>query len=125
MILPKPVRPVKEPKRRLKRAALPQRTSRPRQRSPRRSAVEAQYARWAWMVKARDGHRCRRCGMPETAFVPLDAHHIRTKKAHPELRHVLTNGIALCRVCHRTGPESAHAKPAAFRAWITAQEAAV
>jgi hypothetical protein len=28
------------------------------------------------------------------------AHHIKTKKAHPELRHDLENGICICSSCH-------------------------
>ena len=80
-------------------------------RSPKRSAVEEKDRHWRDSVFIRDHYRCRKCGTP----YGLDPHHIRTKAAHPELRHVLDNGIALCRKCHGW----AHANPKDFLEWLT------
>jgi hypothetical protein len=52
---------------------------------------------------------CERC-----LLVATDAHHVYGKKAHPELRHLLCNGVALCRKDHNW----AHANPVEFRAWF-------
>lgn len=119
-MLPKPIPRVKAP-RRLKRSAPPRRTSSPRQRSARRSAVEAKDTRWRRGVMARAGNVCERCGvLGSFPFFPLDAHHIQGKKAHPELRWSQSNGIALCRLCH----DWAHAYRRHFMAWLATERAA-
>lgn len=53
--------------------------------------------RWSRAVRERDGHKCVECG----ATGRLHAHHIKSWKDHPELRHELSNGITLCPPCHQ------------------------
>jgi hypothetical protein len=50
----------------------------------------AAHNRWAKRVKARDGHRCTRCG----SRLELHAHHLRPGND-------IDAGITLCRTCHR------------------------
>jgi hypothetical protein len=101
-------------------------------RSPRRSRVERMDAAWGQVVLTRHGWQCELgIGERQEAVRPIpdvlrlhvhprcsrqatDPHHVRGKKAHPELRHDPANGIALCRPHH----EKAHAHPAAFKAWF-------
>lgn len=61
--------------------------------------LRTQYATKAWSlaVRERDGHKCVECG----AAGKLHAHHIKPWKAHPELRHDLSNGKTLCPPCHQ------------------------
>lgn len=51
---------------------------------------------WSSLVKARD-QKCVECG----SVYLLHAHHIKSYKTHPELRHDVSNGITLCAHCHR------------------------
>lgn len=51
---------------------------------------------WASMVKLRDG-KCTECG----SVYDLHAHHIKSYKDYPELRHDVNNGVTLCGQCHR------------------------
>lgn len=46
-------------------------------------------------VFKRDGHKCKKCGKPQTQ-VKLDAHHITNREAMPNGGYVADNGIALC-----------------------------
>ena len=62
---------------------------------------------WKVKVLARDGW----CWFKSMCWGPMDAHHIKTKAAHPKLRHEVSNGICLCRVHHRW----AHDHPAEFK----------
>ena len=48
-----------------------------------------------WLVKARDGYRCRWCGRTN---VPTDCHHIRYRRS--VLDDVAENLVSLCRHCH-------------------------
>jgi len=52
---------------------------------------------WKTEVMRRDHCLCQ---MPRCHRRAHDAHHIKTKGAHPELRYDVSNGIALCRECH-------------------------
>lgn len=54
-------------------------------------------AAWAIQVKERDCYTCRDCGSTEN----LDAHHIYSKKKHPELILDIDNGTTLCESCHK------------------------
>lgn len=66
---------------------------------------------WRLAVFERDSHRCQMIGVEKhTCRGPLDPHHIKSKAAFPELRHVLGNGITLCRAAHVW----AHNNPAGF-----------
>jgi 5-methylcytosine-specific restriction endonuclease McrA len=46
----------------------------------------------------RDGYQCRVCG---DVYFPLDIHHITPRKQLPNGGYVVSNGITLCRGCHR------------------------
>lgn len=53
---------------------------------------------WRIAVFTRDKFTCRGCGKKGGR---LQAHHIKAYKSHPELRHVLSNGLTLCVDCHK------------------------
>ena len=53
---------------------------------------------WRISVFKRDEFTCQRCGQKGGR---LEAHHIKPYKAHPRLRHILANGLTLCKPCHR------------------------
>lgn len=53
---------------------------------------------WRNAVFQRDNYTCRGCGVRGGR---LEAHHVKPYKAYPELRHVLSNGMTLCRSCHK------------------------
>ena len=54
-------------------------------------------AKWSEKVKERFGNACFICG--ETT--DLDAHHLISASQEPSLQTKLTNGIPLCRRCHK------------------------
>lgn len=115
--LVKPLKRGPKPRKRLKRAAAPIcRRARPRQRG---GSIRAKFNRvadplWGRAVAMRAAGACERGQTMETWHVGCDPHHVLGKKAHPELRHVVENGIWLCRRHH----EAAHRRPVAFRAWF-------
>jgi hypothetical protein len=125
LLIPKPVKQPK-PKRPIPRRSAPiprkarlpkgskplKRTGPPRKRSPKRSSVEQRDSVWREKVGDRVGNRCELgyCG----GDWGCDSHHVRGKKAHPHLRHVVANGVRVCRSCH----DWAHANPVEFRAWF-------
>ena len=53
---------------------------------------------WRTAVFKRDGYTCQDCGQVGKR---LQAHHVKPYKAHPELRHVIDNGLTLCVDCHK------------------------
>jgi 5-methylcytosine-specific restriction endonuclease McrA len=53
---------------------------------------------WRIAVFSRDNFTCQRCGLHGGR---LEAHHIKPFKAYPQLRHRLSNGLTLCKPCHR------------------------
>lgn len=58
---------------------------------------------WKSLVKriyARDGYKCRRCGLPKSHKRKLHAHHIKLWSQYPELRFEDTNLVTLCKGCH-------------------------
>ena len=55
------------------------------------------YTKWRNHVYKRDGWKCVLCAYRGRQLV---AHHIRTWKHYPKLRHSVKNGITLCRACH-------------------------
>ena len=57
---------------------------------------------WRLAVLERDGNRCQLIGVNGHTCSGnwLDAHHVKSKAAFPELRHVVKNGIAVCRKAH-------------------------
>lgn len=60
-----------------------------------RGDLAADLQKWAREVILRD-EKCIRCGVQG----PLQAHHINSYAKHPELRLDISNGAALCPVCH-------------------------
>ncbi len=70
-----------------------------------RNYNDPQYKAWRYKVKARDNYCCR---MPNcSATRKLNAHHIKRWADFPNLRYDVTNGITLCKTCHKivTGNE--------------------
>jgi hypothetical protein len=55
------------------------------------------YVKWRKAVLERDNHICQHCG----AARRLHAHHIKSWAAFPDLRHDVSNGLTLCKSCHR------------------------
>jgi len=53
--------------------------------------------KWRVQVLKRDDHECQMCGATER----LEAHHCYPKSMYPDLALQVTNGVALCFVCHR------------------------
>ena len=53
---------------------------------------------WRKAVFARDNYTCQNCG---ARGCRIQAHHIKAYKTYPELRHELSNGLALCIPCHK------------------------
>lgn len=66
---------------------------------------DPEYLRWRKMVLSRDNSICQFCGIQNVKFI--SAHHIKSYKEYPSLRFELSNGITLCRECHR----HLHSKP--------------
>ncbi len=55
------------------------------------------YTVWRKQVLKRDGHHCRVCFTKED----LQAHHIKRFATYPEIRWEVSNGITLCKPCHK------------------------
>lgn len=54
--------------------------------------------KWARDVKRRDNYTCQGCGQQGD---DLHAHHKKSWSEYPEDRHVLSNGVTLCKPCHK------------------------
>ena len=67
----------------------------PRQKRYRQSV---EYRAWRTAVYERDSYTCQRCGQ---RGVSLEAHHIEPWATCPEKRFVVSNGVTLCKECHR------------------------
>lgn len=65
-----------------------------------------EYKRWRFDVFARDGFKCQDCG--DARGGNLHAHHLKPFADFPELRFEVSNGLTLCRKCHK----KRHAKAA-------------
>ena len=57
------------------------------------------YKEWRTSVYKRDDYTCQKCG--ERGGNKLNAHHIEGFADNPELRTELSNGITLCKDCHK------------------------
>lgn len=56
-----------------------------------------QYIQWVGAVKYRDGFKCVKCG----SEYKTEAHHIKPVHSHPELILDVSNGMTLCKKCHK------------------------
>lgn len=56
---------------------------------------------WRKKVFERDNYTCVLCGI---TGIYLEADHIKAWVKYPKLRHVISNGRALCRSCHMKTP---------------------
>lgn len=56
-----------------------------------------EYRKWRRAVLKRDGKRCQRCFRRDN----LHVHHIQRFAVAKELRWVVSNGLTLCKWCHR------------------------
>ena len=52
---------------------------------------------WKLAVRAKFSCICQRCGIYNEY---VDTHHIYTRSHRPDLKHEVSNGVALCRSCH-------------------------
>ena len=59
--------------------------------------VSPEYKRWKKAVLERDGYKCQHCGEEND----LHVHHIKSFSKYPELRYEVSNGITLCKKCHK------------------------
>lgn len=57
-----------------------------------------EYVQWRLAIFDRDGFACQGC---REIGGRLEAHHIQKWADYPELRFELSNGITLCRDCHK------------------------
>lgn len=66
----------------------------------KRGMKTAEYKAWRYDVFCRDWFACQMpgCNEPENY---LEAHHIKTYNDYPELKLEISNGITLCKECHR------------------------
>lgn len=66
-----------------------------RQRKGRAAAIKrAADIKWREAVILKSGHHCY--FWSEECFGRLEAHHVFGRQAHPAIRHVTDNGVALC-----------------------------
>lgn len=57
-----------------------------------------EYIKWRSDVFSRDNWTCQTCGI---RGVYLEAHHIKGWSKFPELRYETSNGVCLCKECHK------------------------
>jgi hypothetical protein len=57
-----------------------------------------QYVEWRRTVFERDNYQCQKCGQRE---VDIEAHHIKPFIYYPKLWFKVSNGLTLCKGCHR------------------------
>lgn len=64
-----------------------------------------QFKKWRINVFTRDNWTCQECGIKNKKglgkTVELNPHHIKSFSLFPELRFNISNGITLCRECHK------------------------
>lgn len=58
------------------------------------------YDLWRKAVYARDHYNCRKCGV-KCKSETIIAHHKKPWKTYVELRYKVSNGITVCRKCHK------------------------
>ena len=57
------------------------------------------YKFWRISVFKRDNYKCTECDCNESG--ELQAHHIKPVKTHKELVVVVSNGVTVCKTCHK------------------------
>lgn len=60
---------------------------------------DKKYAKWRSEVLARDNWVCQTCGLFKSG--DMETHHIKSWAKFPELRYEVSNGVTLCRECHK------------------------
>lgn len=69
------------------------------ERENTRKTSTLRYNRWRKKVFRRDNYTCQCCRNSKGGN--LEAHHIRSWSSNEKLRHIVSNGIALCKRCHK------------------------
>jgi len=66
----------------------------------------AKMDQWRNSVFTRDNYTCQHCANRSSKgnAVYLEAHHIKQFATHPELRFEVSNGLTLCKPCHKKVP---------------------
>lgn len=59
---------------------------------------DLRYKLWREAIFERDEYTCQECGI---RGVYIEPHHIKGWAQYPELRFELSNGITLCKPCHK------------------------
>ena len=62
-----------------------------------RNSIE--WKQWRKMVFIRDNYRCWIC---EERTIDLEPHHLKRFSEYPKSKFVVSNGLTLCRFCHKT-----------------------
>lgn len=80
--------------------------NRPNWKGGHRAARQADYKNPLYVafrdaVKLRDNWTCQDC-QDKGEKVGIQVHHIKSWGAHPDLRYEVSNGITLCRRCHKS-----------------------
>lgn len=90
-----------KPLRNAPRAALTHKSGvsqRPAKRLKRQKGTIYADSVWSWAVRARDDHRCQRCGKRDEKN--NHAHHVAPRSRRPDLKKVMSNGKTVCPPCH-------------------------
>lgn len=89
-----------------------------RKQATERERGSNQWKSWRLAVFQRDGFCCISCGDKGSKSSFLEPHHIKKKSKNPEMMYEVSNGVTLCRDCHRKtfGKEVQH--EAAFTSYV-------
>lgn len=60
----------------------------------------AKHKAWRAAVLRKAKHKCQECAKYGKSVAATHAHHIKARLDYPELKHVVSNGMALCTGCH-------------------------
>lgn len=61
--------------------------------------TQEKYKKWRKNVFERDNYTCQECG--DNQGGNLQAHHIKPFAYYPNVRYKLSNGVTLCKKCHK------------------------